>query len=650
MGVLRKSVAISGAICTVAAACLLACLLPCFSVRAQSAGVAFRLRPATIQQALQDGSGKHQLMPCLLDSDLPWVVEGKRDPLCRKGLQLLFSGQWSDAAQLFQRAALRSPKNAALLEYRALALYMKGTFGGQNPATDVGLENIDSELVSESARLFDRAAQLQPECGVLFRNSGMAVNAFNRRHALALMRKAVSLSPKDPRCLLVLGSNLSHRGEYAEALALFERGLALAPDGQQFLFNLANTMLSAGRYKESIKYYDRLLAIEPNFEIGYYERGIAGAGLGFYKKAISDFDRAITLNKNYADAYDYRALVRGSCGDYEGAIADFRKAIQCDPTAAYFHSNLAMAYLRLARNKEALKEVDTAIRLGERLPGTFVCKGLVLASLGNVNEALKTTELALQMEPNNSSALQLRGRIFEMKGDYEQAVIDFDNARKLLVKEHENGKAAVLHGYGTIVHKIDDRVRADAEKAALAGLSKSRGRIGRKQIDETVRVYSKLIAMNPKKADLYYERATVHMIGDAYNLALRDFNTFASFRPQGDARTTSILLANICLQKLGRNAEGRELVLKESKAVIKSPYLKNLVQFVLGNLSEGQLLSSARSDSDRCYSYFYIAMKYRSSGDLVKTGEFLEKLLATNMYEMNEYQIGLSALSKEPGR
>jgi tetratricopeptide (TPR) repeat protein len=598
--------------------------------------------PPTIEQTLADGSGKQQLIPCLLDSNRAWVRDGERAPLCQNGLRLLKKGNWSAAAALFEQAAAKSPQNAVAVEYQGLALYMQSTFGSQNPSRDEGLNNINQNQISEAGKCFARSIQLHPECAILYRNLGLALSLFNRNQALSCYRQAVSRAAKDPRCLLSLGGSLSHLGRYDEALAVFNRGLTICPESEQFLFNKANTLLSAGHYEECLKAYDRLLAIQPDFEVGFYERGIARAVLKHYKGAMTDFERAIALKKTYAAAYDYRALVSGASGDNEGAVRDSRLAIQYAPGVAYFHYNLAWSLFRICKYQEALNEINKAIELGLNSSDAFACRGLILASTGKLDQALKNADISLQLAPLNQEALFLRAHIFQKKGDFEQATIDFDSAKRSLAKQRLSGTHIVTNSNGWLLHSINDLATESAQKAALAGLSNQNTPVSKKQLQETLKAYTRLIAMNPERSELYYERAIVYMSSEDYRSALKEFEYFFSLHPEGAVRATAALLEDICLESVGKKAEGRELLLKEKKLPIKNPFLKSLLDFSLGNLSEKQLLALVNNDTEASQAFFYIAMRHKQAGETSKTKEYLGKLLSTNMFEIDEYQIALS--------
>ncbi len=94
-----------------------------------------------------------------------------------------------------------------------------------------------------------------------------------------------------------------------------------------------------------------------------FENGLALLNRGKYKKAISAFDVAIEHHPKYMHFFQ-RGIAYMKMKQYQNAIKDFSSSIDLAPRAknAYFHRG--MAYRRIGKKSEGLRDIKKAARLG----------------------------------------------------------------------------------------------------------------------------------------------------------------------------------------------------------------------------------------------------------------------------------------------
>src|SRR5258708_28334292 len=80
-------------------------------------------------------------------------------------------------------------------------------------------------------------------------------------------------------------------------------------------------------------------------------------------KEIPAAEKAKSRQKS--EAYYHFSLARllEENGDFSKAIDEYKKAIQHDPQSSYIYIELANAYLRHRRVRDAVQEVENAIRI-----------------------------------------------------------------------------------------------------------------------------------------------------------------------------------------------------------------------------------------------------------------------------------------------
>ena len=69
--------------------------------------------------------------------------------------------------------------------------------------------------------------------------------------------------------------------------------------------------------------------------------------------------RDAVASRQRAEAYYGEGAERGSQGDDRGAIAAYSAAVEADPTFSLAYLNRAVAYIRLGKGKQALKDLET---------------------------------------------------------------------------------------------------------------------------------------------------------------------------------------------------------------------------------------------------------------------------------------------------
>lgn len=85
-----------------------------------------------------------------------------------------------------------------------------------------------------------------------------------RLQAIALLRRALALAPRDVQALDILGDALTAEGDQEEAIEVYRRAIALEPSRASLHSKLGTGLSACGRYDEAIASYRQALARNPN--------------------------------------------------------------------------------------------------------------------------------------------------------------------------------------------------------------------------------------------------------------------------------------------------------------------------------------------------------------------------------------------------
>lgn len=150
---------------------------------------------------------------------------------------------------------------------------------------------------------------------------------------------------------------------------MFNLGRFLAPFRRKPLtpYELALDALARGRFAEALERLDALLADRSlageKRAAMTNKRGVALVSLHRPEEARRDFEAALDIKPRFAPALVNIGNLLLESGDVEAAVAQYQAAIAADDRYAPAHHNLAVAYKRLGRTADSVRELRRAHKL-----------------------------------------------------------------------------------------------------------------------------------------------------------------------------------------------------------------------------------------------------------------------------------------------
>ncbi len=290
------------------------------------------------------------------------------------------------------------------------------------------------------------------------------------------------LFPEDVDAHIQLSTFYDMRNRKDDAIAEFERVLELDPGRVEYLRAIGETYAEQGEYRTALDFYRRYTREAPNDPNGFLELGGVHRWLGDHESARGEYEKALVVDPGSVRATIRLADLDRDFGRFEQAVQGYERALRMAVTAEqraqafgayrsyytlrgqpgraieYMHqawtelrestspfsvlqaklSDLA-AYAWAGRADAAL---DTLTSLANQLeppfdvmlPFGYTGVYLELEEPDSIEKTLPGLERFIEafgLEELRSYLLYARGRVFELRGACDQAILAYERAREI---------------------------------------------------------------------------------------------------------------------------------------------------------------------------------------------------------------------------
>lgn len=212
------------------------------------------------------------------------------------------------------------------------------------------------------------------------------------------LERAVQADPTNPDYHFNLALSLARIKDTAGATKQLKETLALRPsdvEAKAYLDTISG--LSSGVHSP-------LERIKRNYDEASFRQ------LAFAIENAEEAQMAHSDPKKHAAMHVDEGKEQLQQGFYEEARDNFRKALALDPKNAEAHVGLANAQIALNDLTGARSELDSTLRT-QPTPDAYVTLGELNLKENKLDAANQAVAEALRMEPNNTSALQLKQQL-----------------------------------------------------------------------------------------------------------------------------------------------------------------------------------------------------------------------------------------------
>jgi tetratricopeptide (TPR) repeat protein len=184
------------------------------------------------------------------------------------------------------------------------------------------------------------------------------------------------------------------------------------------------------------------IQLSPNEPEYYYQRADAYRASGQADLALADYDHVLMLKHDFLPVYIPRAEIKLAKQDTPGAVADLEAVDRLAPKQADLRLMLAELYERMDRLPEAIEQFSLWIqnhpddsRMLAAMAGRCLSSALQNQDLPTAFSDCNTAMHRADKKNENYSFLFVnRGLVRLRQGDYDKAIVDFNDALKVMPK------------------------------------------------------------------------------------------------------------------------------------------------------------------------------------------------------------------------
>jgi predicted Zn-dependent protease with MMP-like domain/predicted negative regulator of RcsB-dependent stress response len=207
---------------------------------------------------------------------------------------------------------------------------------------------------------------------------------------------------------LDLAMEASHGGRTDEALAWLDEALRAHPDGAEAHNSRGEILWDEGKSEEALHEFVRALQADPKFTTAHLNRAeLLVEDLGEFEQALSLCDGLLSGDPDLprldrgteGEVYYLKAKAAFYLDDLEGALFLVRRALKTAGDVAIYRSFDGQILFELGRFEEARRSLEAAVAMDPEAGHAVYHLGLVLERLGAVEEAHAAFYQANALDP-----------------------------------------------------------------------------------------------------------------------------------------------------------------------------------------------------------------------------------------------------------
>jgi tetratricopeptide (TPR) repeat protein len=241
----------------------------------------------------------------------------------------------------------------------------------------------------------------------------------------------VSDDEDDPVKLFQKGQDLHEAGDLKRALELYEQAIKLRPEFPEAEYQRANALITLNRLPEAEKGLRRSIELQPEWSLPYTTLGKLLVRLGRSDEAEKLLDRALELDEKNTAALvalvDLRLNAKAPREKLEVLLADLKRATGGEQANAIIWAARGSVESALGDKTAAVASLDRALAIDKQMIGALMERAELRAGAGNYEGALVDALEARRLSHSSLGSSLLLARLYAQAGKVDEAVQTLDS-------------------------------------------------------------------------------------------------------------------------------------------------------------------------------------------------------------------------------
>ena len=164
--------------------------------------------------------------------------------------------------------------------------------------------------------------------------------AGNLAEAEAIYREILVRQPNSADALHLMGLIAAKKGNREFGIELIKRAISINPKEAGYYVNLGIALQALGRSNDAVAAYYKAIKLQPSCVEAFNNLGAAMLCQDRFDEAAVVYREALRINPDHPDAYEGLGIALKHQGHIEESLNAFRKCLQINPDLAQVHSSL----------------------------------------------------------------------------------------------------------------------------------------------------------------------------------------------------------------------------------------------------------------------------------------------------------------------
>lgn len=225
--------------------------------------------------------------------------------------------------------------------------------------------------------------------------------------------------------------NCRRLGDLVQSRACYNRLLEVVGDDIEILMQYGAFESGAAGWDEAVAAYTRVLDIAPDNVEAVRALAAVEEKRGNASQVAYWIDYGLSQHPNDVKLLRKRAGISLSSQDFTHAVEFLNRLVAADPESQTAWRNLGIAHYQLGHKRDAVDAFAKVHELGGELNGLYGPIADCYRTAGRAKDALDVIEKGLAAGSQLAWLYSVRGKIYEDRGAYDQAIASFRKAVNL---------------------------------------------------------------------------------------------------------------------------------------------------------------------------------------------------------------------------